>query len=272
MKAFLILIALLILPVQKPAFEKGSPSQSDTEVDLPQIDNEAFRVGEFLKYRIHYGIINAGIAELRVEELTRRKGRPVYHIVGEGRTVGMAEWFFRTRDRYETYMDTEAMIPWEFIRDVDEGGFIIKRHLKFDHYSHQVVETIDYPEKSYSSIPFAQDMLSAFYYARSLDTKDLKKGESIAIDMFLDYEDFSFKLRFDEIDHIKTSWGKVRCKKLTPVVQEGRVFSDQEGMAIWVTDDQNKIPVRLEADLLVGKIKMDLIEYDNPMKPIRFTK
>ena len=250
----------------------GQPEESVdlTPHQLPRVENKAFQVGEYLKYRIHYGIINAGVAELRVEELTTRNDRRVYHMVGTGRSVGMAEWFFRTRDRYETYMDKESLLPWEFIRDVDEGGYIIKRHLHFDHYNNRVTETITDPDRTYPILQYAQDMLSAFYYARSTASDNLKPGDYLPVDMFLDYEDFSFRLKFIGYEKIKTRWGKVRCKKLIPVVQEGRVFSDKEGLTLWVTDDQNKVPVRLEAELVVGSIKMDLTEYKNLVRPVSF--
>lgn len=270
MKHFLFLIAFFIGPYLNSQSASSKPSSAQREQSLPVIENNAFKVGEYLKYRIHYGIINAGIAELSVKEVTRRNNRLVYHMVGLGRTTGMAEWFFRTRDRYESFIDTDAMLPWEFIRDVNEGGFIIKRHLKFDHYTGKVTETLVQPNKTYNTLQYAQDMLSAFYYARCINTDALEPGEHLPVDMFLDYEDFSFRLKLIGYETIKTSWGKVRCKKLMPVVQEGRVFSDQEGLTLWVTDDENKVPVRLEAELLVGKIKMDLVEYKNLVRPIRF--
>lgn len=261
---FFFALSFVAQPGEKPIGAKpGSPA-------LPVIENNAFKEGEYLKYRIHYGIINAGIAELRVKEITTRNQRKVYHMVGTGRSVGMAEWFFKTRDHYESFVDTEAMLPWEFIRDVDEGGYIIKRHLKFDHYNNLAVETLDDPDRSYPIIQYAQDMLSAFYYARCMKTEELKPGEELPVDMFLDYEDFSFRLKFLGYEDVKTSWGKVRCKKLIPVVQEGRVFSDKEGLTLWVTDDENKVPVRLEAELVVGSIKMDLVEYKNLVRPISF--
>ena len=267
MKRILILYFLTISLVLLAQPEQTSVNPMSETHALPVVENNAFKVGEYLKYRIHYGIINAGIAELEVKEMTTRHQRKVYHMVGTGRTVGMAEWFFRTRDRYESYVDAEAMLPWEFIRDVDEGGFIIKRHLKFDHYNNQAVETAYSSNQSYPIIQYAQDMLSSFYYARCINTQNLQPGDELPVDMFLDYEDFSFKLRFVGYDVVKTRWGKIKCKKLIPVVQEGRVFSDKEGLTLWVTDDENKVPVRLEAELAVGSIKMDLVEHKNLLHP-----
>lgn len=272
MKAYVITLSLLLSVFTNAQPVADTPLPGNSRMQLPVVENHAFQVGEYLKYRIHYGIINAGIAELRVAETTTRNQRKVYHMIGTGRSVGMAEWFFRTRDRYESFIDAEAMLPWEFIRDVDEGGYIIKRHLKFDHYNQRAVETLDEPDQSYPIIQYAQDMLSAFYYARCMKTEDLEPGDELPVNMFLDYEDFSFKLKFLGYDVVKTPWGRVRCKKLIPVVQEGRVFSDKEGLTLWVTDDENKIPVRLEAELVVGSIKMDLVEYKNLIRPISFQK
>lgn len=263
-----LMFLVSVLTTAQPTVDASARGES--RMELPVVENHAFQVGEYLKYRIHYGIINAGIAELRVAGITTRNQRKVYHMIGTGRSVGMAEWFFRTRDRYESFIDTEAMLPWEFIRDVDEGGYIIKRHLKFDHYNQRASETLEEPDETYPIIQYAQDMLSAFYYARCMKTKDLEPGDELPVNMFLDYEDFSFKLRFLGYDEVKTQWGKVRCKKLIPVVQEGRVFSDKEGLILWVTDDENKIPLRLEAELMVGSIKMDLVEYKNLLRPITY--
>ncbi len=240
------------------------------ENPLRKIHNEAFVQGEYLKYRIHYGIINAGIAELKIEGIENRNGRQAYHMVGKGRSVGMAEWFFKTRDRYETWIDIEAMVPWEFIRDVNEGGFEIKRHLIFDQFKNKVRD-LEAPKKGVFEIPDGvQDLLSTFYYARTLPTDTLNMGEELPIDMFLDHEMFNFKLKYLGLENVKTKFGKVRCRVFRPVVQEGRVFKDKETMTLWVTDDENKIPVRLQTELVIGSIKMDLVEYRNNAHPINF--
>ena len=237
---------------------------------LRNLGNHAFSTGEYLKYRIHYGIINAGVAELKVKGVVKRNNRPVYHMVATGRSVGMAEWFFKTRDRYESFIDTESIMPWEFIRDVDEGGYIIKRHLIFDHYDNTAKDLEKSAVREYDIEPYAQDMLSAFYYARCLETNNLKVGDELPISMFLDHEDFNFKLRYLGTEKLESKFGQIKCKKFIPVVQSGRVFKDQEGLTLWVSDDEGKVPIRLEAELAVGSVKMDLIEYENLRHDITF--
>jgi len=263
-RIFLILLAAL--PIGFSVSQESSPAGTP----LRAVSNTAFVKGEYLKYRIHYGIINAGIAELRVSGIETKNGRQAYHMVGTGRSVGMAEWFFKTRDRYETWMDTEALVPWEFIRDVNEGGFEIKRHLIFNQYQHQVHD-LEAPKKGLFKTPEnVQDLLSTFYYARTLPTEDMEVGDEIPINMFLDHEMFNFKLKYIGKETVKTEFGKVRCRVFRPVVQKGRVFKDEETMTLWVTDDNNKIPVRLKTELVIGSIKMDLVDYKNSAHPIRF--
>lgn len=259
-------ILLMIWPVfwSTPQVE-GGPVES-----LRELGQTAFKPGEVLRYKIRYGLINAGEAELHVSEITERANRPVYHVIGTGRTVGMAEWFFKTRDRYESFIDTQAMVPWEFIRDVNEGGYEINRHLLFDHYKQNVID-LEAPGKgSISFDAYAQDMISAFYYARTYDASILKQGDEIDFNMFLDHEPFPFKLVILGRKWIDTDMGKVRCLELRPKLQEGRIFKESEDMTIYVSDDQNKIPILIKSDLLVGSVKVELSGYESLRAPIQF--
>ena len=231
---------------------------------------DAFGVGEFLKYKIRYGLLQAGEAELRVSRKVERSGRTLLHMVGTGRTVGMVDIFFPTRDRYDTYMDASALRPVEFIRDVDEGGYIIKRHIHFDPEAGTARDDLDGRDTVYELPERVQDMLSAFYYARTVDARDLKVGDMIPIDIFIDHEVFHFHLQFLGRENVRTRFGKLRCLKLMPVVQSGRVFNKEEGMTLWVSDDQNKIPVKLKADLRVGSVKIELNDYRKLVHPVRF--
>jgi hypothetical protein len=257
---------LLALGFTQFAFAPQAPSEG-----LRSVSNNAFRVGEYLKYRVHYGFIDAGYAELRVKEMVTRNGRPTFHMVGTGRTTGMAEWFFKTRDRYETFIDQQSILPWEFIRDVNEGGYIIKRHLIFDHFQN-TVKDLEQNGKQYDLPKLSQDMLSSFYYARTFDQNTLRVGDKLPITMFLDHEEFPFFLKYLGKETLSTKWGNVRCLKFSPVVQEGRVFKDEEGMTLWVSDDENKVPIRLQTDLQIGSVKMDLEEYSGLIRPLAFKK
>ena len=76
--------------------------------------------------------------------------------------------------------------------------------------------------------------------------------------MFFDSKTFAFKLRFLGTEIIKTTFGKIKTIKLRPIVQSGRIFKESESVTIWVTADDNKIPIKLKASLAVGSLRAEL--------------
>jgi hypothetical protein len=250
---------------------QGEPPLGTSAIEsLRNLEVKSFKVGEKLSYTVRYGFIEAGEATISVEKITTKANRPVFHTVGVGRSVGMAEWFFKTRDRYESFIDTEAIVPWEFIRDVNEGGYKIKRHLVFDQIKQKVIDKEAPHKGEFTFDPYAQDMLSAFYYARSIRTDTLEIGEMVSFTMFLDHEQFPFRLRYLGKEMVKTKKGKVQCLKLRPSLQEGRVFQENEAMTIYVSDDINKVPVLIESELLVGSIKVELVKAENLVQALSY--
>jgi hypothetical protein len=232
--------------------------------ELRTVSNNAFVPGEVLKFRIHYGFVNAGEAQLEVKsDLKNFGGRECYQFVGTGKSVGAFDWFFKVRDRYESITDKQAMVPWFFVRRVNEGGYIINQNVSFNHYTDSVKS-----EKATIAVPDnTQDIISAFYFARTLDFSNAKEGEIFYIPGYLDDEIFPMSVKFIGRETVECDKGKFRCIKLRPMLQEGRVFREQEDMLIWVSDDGNKIPVKVETKILVGSIKMDLVDYQNLANP-----
>ena len=106
---------------------------NDSVPTLRNVSNKAFKAGEQLEYRLHYGIINAGTAKLEIKPLAQKiAGRDVYHIVGSGKTKGAFDWVFKVRDTYETFLDVDGVFPWMFKRDVNEGGYKINQKYTFE--------------------------------------------------------------------------------------------------------------------------------------------
>ena len=113
----------------------------------------------------------------------------------------------------------------------------------------------------YAITPLTGDMISSFYYARQFSADTLKIDDNLYFDVFMDFEIFKFSLKFLGRETIDTSFGKIKCLKFTPLVQSGRVFKEDEGVVLWITDDKNKIPIRIKSDLRVGAILVDLEAY-----------
>jgi hypothetical protein len=224
---------------------------------------KAYGDGEWFKFRVHYGFVTAGYATLEVNNAFLN-GKEVHHIKGEGRTIGVSKWFFKVEDYYQSYVDKQKDIPYRFIRKIDEGGHTKDIQIDFNHTTNKaLVYNKKHNEKDLVSFPKdAQDMVSSFYYLRNnLDVKNIKEGETIDMDMFFDKENYKFRLKFLGRETLKTSFGKVPCLIFRPYVQAGRVFKEKESLTVWVSDDDNKMPLLIKADLAVGSLKATLIQF-----------
>lgn len=229
--------------------------------------------GEKITYRIHYGIINAGTAELVTTE-ENYKGKPHYHVVGKGNSTGVVNTFFKVRDIYESYIDTATGLPSFYVRNISEGGY--RRHYEtiFNHANKTLVlnNKLKKETRNFSITEGLQDMLSAFYYLRNMDQSKLKVGSQIKLNVWIDDEAYPFLLKVVGIENKKTKFGRIECLKIIPSVQSGRVFKEKEGVTMWVTNDQNHIPVELEAKLLVGALKASISDYSNVKYNLNFKK
>src|SRR6476620_1659284 len=231
----------------------------------------AFDVGEWFKFRIHYGLINAGYATLEVQEAVRNN-KKVYHAIGKGYTTGMSRFFFKVEDLYESYFDKETGSPYQFVRKIDEGGYKKNQEGFFNQTTKKVLvkDYKAFTENTFSFPENTQDIMSTFYYLRNHPTIDkLKIGQSIAIDMFFDNETTKFKLKYIGAEDIETKFGVVPTMVFRPLVQSGRVFKEQESVTVWISDDDNKLPIRIKADLAVGYIKADLDGFKGLKYPFR---
>lgn len=236
-----------------------------------QAQEQAFDVGEWFKFRIHYGLVNAGYATLEVKEATKN-GKKVFHAVGNGYTTGMTKFFFKVNDDYQSFFDKKTGQPYQYVRKINEGGYTKNQEGFFNQSANNVLVK-DYKKKTEKTISVpenVQDIVSSFYYLRNHPTIDkLKVGESISIDMFFDDETTKFKLKFMGREVLKTKFGKVNTMIFRPYVQAGRVFKEEESLTVWISDDENKIPLRIKASLAVGSLKADLEGYKGLSHPFK---
>jgi hypothetical protein len=229
-----------------------------------------FKSGEWLRYKMSYsGFLRAGTAILEIKE-KEYNGKKVFYTKGSGWTSGPVKWFFEVDDLYESYFDKETIKPYLFKRKIDEGGYKKHRITSFN-YDSKKAYIQDFTLQTDTSVAFSnvQDMMSSFYFLRSTDTKDLKIGDEIKLDMFMDSQVYPFKLRFLGREVLKTKFGKVNSLIFRPLVQSGRIFKAQESVTIWITDDANKIPIKMMASLAVGSLRAELEEYRGLANPFQ---
>ena len=235
--------------------------------DFCDIHNTAFSANETLTYNVFYNVIglyvNAGTATFsnRIEKLNNKV---VYHVVGLGTSNPSYDFLFKVRDRYESYFDTTNLQPLKFIRNVDEGGYKKTEYITFSQQTN-IATTL----KGEFKVPnCVQDVLSAIYYARNINFDKYKVNDKIPFAMFLDNEVYNLYIRYLGKEDVKTKYGKFHAIKFKPLLVKGTIFKGGEEMQVWISDDPNHIPLRIESPIAVGSIKVDMMGYTNLRYPL----
>lgn len=235
--------------------------------DFCGIKNTAFKDGEMVTFKVFYNAMGAyiGAGEATFTTTVERfNGKPVYHHVGEGKTYSFFDNFFKVRDRYESYVDTASLLPMKFIRNVDEGGHKIYNNVSFNQQTNTAVST----NGVFNITDCMQDVVSSVYYARNIDFNKYKPGDKIPFDMFLDDEIYHLYIRYIGKETVKTRYGKFRSIKIKPLLIKGTIFEGGEKMNVWISDDPNRIILRVDSPIAVGSIKVDMVSYRNLRYPL----
>lgn len=233
------------------------------------VENTAFKHGEKLTFRVYYqslltGKVTAGEANVEIKNnKVTRNNRPVFHIVGTGQSKGAFDFFFKVNDRFETFIDEEGIFPWYFIRRTREGGY-----KKDDEVTFEQNRGVAISRNAVKKVPSKiQDIMSVFYYARTLDITGVDPGDSFPLSFFLDDSVYVSKIVFLGREEVKTELGTFSCLKFKPMVATGEVFKEPYPMQLWVTDDKNRIPVLVQSAVIVGSVKMELIQFEGLRNP-----
>ena len=235
--------------------------------DFCGIRNTAFLPNEVLTLNVYYSVIglyvNAGTATFTTT-LEKLNNKTVYHAVGEGHTNSRYDWIFKVRDKYESYFDTASLQPLKFIRNVDEGGYKKLENITFNHQENTVTST-----KGVYKVPNCiQDVLSAVYYARNINFNKYKPEDKIPFNMFLDNHVYNLYLRYLGKEVVKTRYGMFNAVKFKPLLVKGTIFEGGEKMTVWISDDSNHIPLRIESPIVIGSIKVDMMQHRNLRYPL----
>lgn len=234
------------------------------------VKNTAFEAGEHVEFSVYYTVaganFNAGAGSFKTSSEVLN-GRPVYHIVGEGRTLPSYEWAYKVRDTYETYVDKATMQPLKFVRNINEGGYKKYQNVSFNKSANTAISA----DGTFKTPECVQDVVSSVFFARNINYNNLKVGDRIRFDLFLDNEIFNMYIRYLGKETISTKYGKIRAIKIKPLTIKGTIFEGGEKMTVWISDDENKVPVRVESPIIVGSVRLDMTSFSglrNPMTSV----
>ena len=235
--------------------------------DTCNIRNNAFKADEEVRMKVFYSTlgmyIGAGEATF-TSSLERFNGKQVYHLIGEGKTYPTFDNFFKVRDRYESYVDTANLLPYKFVRNIDEGGYKKYNNVTFNQKANTAIST----NGVFKITDCIQDVVSMVYYARNIDFSKYKVDDKIPFDMFLDDEVYHLYIRYLGKEKIKTRYGRFNAIKIRPLLIKGTIFEGGEKMTAWLSDDPNHLLLRAESPIAVGSIKVDMMSYKNLRHPL----
>jgi hypothetical protein len=236
----------------------------------------AYQIREILDYRIHYGMVNAGEARMEVHpDHYFVNGKVCHKITITGKSTGAFDLVMTIRDTWGTYIDTVSLIPQKDYRDITEAGYRLKENVFFNFTTKKASVLHEYKDgyketREYAVVANVHDMVSGAYYLRNVDYSKLKIGDTIAMKAFLEDKLYDFKVRYRGKEQLDTKFGKINAIKLVPIMPSNDLFSGGSSIRVWLSDDYNKVPLRIEADMFVGKVAIDLKAYKGLKHTITF--
>lgn len=229
-----------------------------SQVDFRKLDNHAFKEGEKLTFDVKYGFVTAGIATMEIPEIKKISGRNAYHVTFEVNTVPSFDWVYKVRDRYETYLDVEGIFPWRFEQHIREGSYSRDFSAFFDQRKGKAKTS----EGEYDLPRYTHDIVSALYFARTLDYSNMKVDDRIHLQNFYKDKIYDLDVKYLGRETISVEAGKFDCIIVEPLVKEGGLFKSEGSIVVWLTNDALKIPVKVKTKVVIGSIDAELTKYE----------
>ncbi len=228
------------------------------------VRNTSFTQGEYLEYRLHYGVFNAGVGIVQVfPKLYSVNGKACYKLDVSGRSVGAFAAILKVKDTWRSYIDTTSLYPEKAYRDITEGRYRLKETTLFNQAAGAVTvksqkKSKDIQTKNFEMPKKSLDIVSAYYYLRNVDYSKMKEGESVSIKVFFEDTNYDLKVIYKGKEKVKVRGGKFNCIKLVPEMPDNELFDGSGSVRFWLSDDANRVAVRVEADMFVGAVQLDL--------------
>jgi len=242
---------------------------TDSQKPLPVTKNTSFTAGEELEYRVNFGFFTVGKAITRIDQKVYTiNSRPCFKVDAWGETSDWISWVTRVKDNWGAYLDTVSLNSQVAYRKIREGRYKKDEITNYDHVKHvaevkvmnqqtQVFEKVqDYP------IPEnAKDMVSGFMLLRVIDFSRLKVGDTLQIESFFEDTSYSFRIIYQGKENVKTKVGTVPCFKLVPIMPDNKLFDGENSITAWISNDKNKIPVKIQAKMFIGHTGLELVSF-----------
>lgn len=232
------------------------------------MENTVFKSGESLTYKLYFNWnfvwMSAGEVTFQVNE-----DEEEYHLTADGKSYRSYDWFYRVRDHYDTYISKENLLPRLSIKTLEEGDYRLYDHTTLDQENGMAISWRGKSEAVATRHENAiegcmHDLLSILYYCRNIDFSNFAKGDQFPIKIFMDKTTYPLQIKYlgeEDSKHVKGK-GKFKTIVFSPEVVAGEIFTEDAQMKIWVSNDQNQIPLLIESPLSFGSVKAVLKSYE----------
>jgi hypothetical protein len=225
-----------------------------------------FTYGEELFFEVSYGWVNLAEGRLLVgKNPIIENAQPHFKIDAFGNTIGAATLFGKVNDNWGTHLNTQSLLPRLSYRYIEEGRYRRNEKIYFDQQNKKAtLELYDRENKNIKEVKVfslpgtVQDLVSGFYYLRTLDLSDMRKGQEILIRGFFDKEIYNLKLIFEGTETLETSLGRKETYLFSPQIPKNSLFRGEYPLKVWITKDAHKIPVKIKANLFIGSLNIDI--------------
>lgn len=227
-----------------------------------------FGPGESFTFELKYGFISAGTAVLAIPEVVEHRGRECYHIVSVAESNDFISVFFPVRDVAESYLDTRDLVSRRFEKRISEGDYRSYDLVVMDHDRGVAI----YPERGGQVVPLsldAQDILSSLYYVRLMD---LEVGRPLYIENHADRKNYPLKIRVLGRERVNVPAGTFDCVIVEPVMRTSGLFSQKGSLKVWLTDDQERMPVMMKSKVIIGSVAAMLTKHERARSEERDTQ
>ena len=241
-------------------------------------DSLAFGSGEKISFILHYkwGAINSdvGHAEVVLDTLMYN-GQKAFRCSLYGRTTRLYDLFFKVREEFVSWFAYDGLRPLKFYRHSQEGNYEAVNTYVYDRNAPQphIIADLYSSKRGQRSVelpltPCTFDLPALFYFARNMNFDAVEPGRKYPMTFAIDDEVFNVYFILHGRETIKVKGlGYVKTIKFAAKLLEGEVFKGETDMLIWVTDDDNRLPVSFEAPLLVGTARGRMSSYENLKHP-----
>lgn len=259
-----IMVLVLFVILSSPVFI--TKANDGKKKQFRNVSNRAYTFGEKLEYKVGYKFITAGTGYFQImPEPIYRHGRECYDVRFQVKSLESLDWLYRVRDQYRTVLDVSGIFPWEFEQRIREGNYRRDFRAVFDQSNNKAIVK----DKSYDTPDYVHDIVSAFFYVRTLDLSLMPRDTVFYLNNFWDDSTYSLGVRIRGKETIKVDAGTFRCIIIEPMVTEGGLFKSEGSIFVWVSDDDRKIPVKVATRIPIGFVEAKLTSYSGLNGPLR---